>query len=147
MLRPATGAFPSASDAQKSVAISGTVPVGRRGSARGRPRRLRGDGAAHHRRCRGTRSPRRGVDSVSQLYDIDTDAFSDVTDTGIGIPRRKPRLTAWQLQLVRVQLESGACLAAFDAGIHRIVDVEAPITRRVALVEIEHDGAVPGLRT
>jgi len=29
---------------------------------------------------------------MNQLYAIDSKDFSDVTDTGIGIPRRKPRL-------------------------------------------------------
>ncbi len=78
---------------------------------------------------------------VARLYAIDLEGLREVTDAGIGIPRRRPRLTAWELQLVRLQLEQGPCLAAFDAGIHRIVHTSDK------LIEIDHSGAIPGLRT
>ena len=81
---------------------------------------------------------------MSELYDIDTEGLTEI---GIGIHRRKPRLSAWQLHLTRLQLENGTCLAAFDAGIHLIVDWFHPMTRRISLVEINHDRATPGLCT
>jgi len=56
-----------------------------------------------------------------QLYAIYEDLI-EVTDAGVGIPRRRPRLTAQQCALVRHQLEHGACLSSFDAGINGDAD-------------------------
>lgn len=56
-----------------------------------------------------------------QLYAIYED-LHEATDAGVGIPRRRPRLTAQQCALVRHQLEHGACYAAFMAGINGTAD-------------------------
>lgn len=72
--------------------------------------------------------------------------LDDCTAAGVGIPRRRPRLTAQQCALVRHQLEHGGCLAAFDAGIHGIRDAINPDVAIVRLVQTDDPDAVPGLR-
>lgn len=84
--------------------------------------------------------------SVPQLYAIDTADLVECTAAGIGIPRRRPRLTAQQCALIRHQLEHGGCLAAFEAGIHGVRDAAHPAVARVRLVQTDDLDAVPGLR-
>lgn len=84
--------------------------------------------------------------AISQLYAIDTADFSDVTDSGVGILRRTPRLTPHQLAIVRWRLDNGSCLAAFDAGIHAVRDAIHHTISRIHLVQTDDLEALPGLR-
>lgn len=79
-------------------------------------------------------------------------ALIEVTDAGVGIPRRMPdaewrRLAAQQRRYwIRVQLEHGPCLAAFMDGIHAMRDVMRPEVGDILILQTDDLDAVPGLR-
>lgn len=81
-----------------------------------------------------------------QLFGIDTEDLIEVTAPGTGIPRRKPRATDDELRAIRAQLENGPCMAAYQAGIHGVVDAVSKVRARIQLVQTDDDDAVPGLR-